>query len=64
MRLETFNQGAQRAIHAAHQHALTLNHKHIAPEHLLHVFIKDEALGAKKYLKSSVKATNNGCCLS
>ena len=53
MRLETFNQGAQRAIHAAHQHALTLNHKHIAPEHLLHVFIKDEALGAKKYLKLS-----------
>ncbi len=51
MRLETFNQGAQRAIHAAHQHALTLNHKHIAPEHLLHVFIKDEDLGAKKYLK-------------
>ena len=51
MRLETFNQGAQQAIHAAHQHALTLNHKHIGPEHLLHVLIKDEALGAKRFFK-------------
>ena len=51
MRLETFNQGAQQAIHAAHQHALMLNHKHIAPEHLLHVLINDDALGAKRFFK-------------
>ena len=59
MRLETFNQGAQRAIHAAHQHALSLNHKHIGPEHLLHVFIKNEELGAKKLLRFKRESEKN-----